>query len=146
MSSVRIATNMLISASQAPLPPRADSLAFWLETIALGWSINYVFPLINLNLFPSQHFASGDTSDSDCPGNLTWNDPTDDTLTAFNEMMFRSTIRSSGNQTGTLYLVVPNATNKTLASQSTVSVTQSSTRNIFLTNFTYLVEAVAVMT
>lgn len=122
------------------------SESLFASNVTWQFEVVTLFTVINLDVFPSQYVKSGDTSDPGCPGNITWNDPTDDILTAFNEMMFRSAIRSAGNVTGGLNLEVPNAANKTFTSQSTVNATQSLTHNIFLTNFTYLVGAAAVMT
>lgn len=97
-------------------------------------------------MFPSQCVMAGDTSSLDCPGNITRADPTNDILTAFNEMMFRSAIRSAANETNTLNLEVPNGANKIFSSQTSVAATETSSHNIFLTNFTYLVGALAAMT
>jgi hypothetical protein len=83
---------------------------------------------------------------ADCPGNITWADPTSDILEAFNNMKFRSAVRVAENATGTYSLIISDGGNMTFSSLSTVTATQSSSHNIDSTNFDYLVGAAAVMT
>lgn len=97
-------------------------------------------------MFPAQYVRSGNISNPTCPGNVSWNDPTDDILTAFNEMMFRSAIQAAGSEPILYNLAVPDGgANKTFSSQNSATATQSSTRNIYLTNYKYVVGSAVVM-
>jgi hypothetical protein len=102
--------------------------------------------LVDLGVFPSQYLSGNAADPGSCLGNLTWVDPTDDILTAFNEIMFRSALQAGVHDTTTYNLESPNGGgNKTFSSAATVNSTQTVSRNQFLTHFGYVAAAVIVM-
>lgn len=115
--------------------------------VTWAFEVAYGYRLIDYDIFPSQYLVSGDLSDISCLGNLTWADPTNDILTAFNELMFRSALQTAEQTPDTFNLQTPNgAVNRTFPSSTIVNGQQTLPRNIFLTRYVYLAAATAVMT
>jgi hypothetical protein len=118
------------------------------SNVTWQFAVQTSYTITNLDIFPSQYLVAGNASNPEfCLGNLTWADPTNDILTAFNEIMFRTAIQAAVNTTSTYNLQSPNGgANKTFSSATTVNGTQILSRNVFLTRFTYLIAAAVVMT
>ncbi|RDW68167.1 hypothetical protein BP6252_09563 [Coleophoma cylindrospora] len=103
-----------------------------------------LYMLSGLGVFPTEHLEAGDPSAGGCQ--FTWRDPTTDILSAYNEIMFRTALRAAVNDSMTYNLTLAsNSDKKTFTSSSDITGTQTTTQNVFNTNFKYLAAAIAVM-
>jgi len=97
--------------------------------------------LVQLNTFATQYRVDATATSI---GTAQFRDPTNDILNALHEIMFRTALKTA-NAADTV--LIQNAQgNRTFETKQSVHATQTAVQNVFLSQYGYLVGALAVMT